>query len=136
VKEPIAAATPALEEDVGQSIRNASSEYWGSFATKKPEVVSGYYSDQAYLMVPGLKVMKGREAITEFYGIALSDGDDFQHETVDVEILGADAGIEIGQASYVDSKGTLHPSKYLMVWRRTDGVWRIDADIWNERSVN
>jgi len=56
-------------------------------------------------------------------------------ETLDFQPLG-DTGVEIGRATLVFRAAGSSPAvmKYVVVWKREDGAWKWDVDIWNPNS--
>ena len=97
------------------------------------------YTDDASIVPPDGDVVKGRQAIGEFYKQLLQIGmKDIAFTTI--EVGGCDGtAYEIGktkiliqpegQAAFQDS------SKYMVIWKRqADATWKVHADIWNIRS--
>jgi ketosteroid isomerase-like protein len=53
-----------------------------------------------------------------------------QLSTLDLQPAG-DAAYEIGRATLTLANGQHVTPRYLIVWKREDGVWRRYLDIWN-----
>ena len=95
------------------------------------------YTREARILPPGAALVAGRENIKSFWQSAIEalDVASVKLETVDFRPLG-DGGIEIGQAHLVFRAATAPPAvmKYVVVWKREDGAWKWDIDIWNPNS--
>jgi ketosteroid isomerase-like protein len=55
---------------------------------------------------------------------------DVRLETTAVEASG-DLAVEDGVAHLVASDGKESAARYVVVWKRVAGVWRLHRDIWN-----
>ena len=76
---------------------------------------------------------KGRDAIKQMWGsLAQSMGlKDVRLDTLDLELAG-DTGCEVGEATITHGGGTA-VVKFVVVWKKTDGQWRLHRDIWNAK---
>ena len=54
-------------------------------------------------------------------------------ETVDLEVAGEMAH-EVGEAQLTLGSGTA-VAKYVVVWKKADGQWRLHRDIWNTKAT-
>ena len=90
------------------------------------------YTREGQLLPPGADVVTGRDAIAEFWqGVFDSGVAQVDLAPVDVEEHG-DTGIEVGRLEIGDADGvTLDEGKYVVVWKREDGEWKLHRDIWN-----
>lgn len=94
------------------------------------------YTRNARILPPGTAMMEGRENIKAFWRSAIEGLDvaSVKLETLDFQILG-EGGIEIGQATLMfRAAATPAVMKYIVVWKREDGAWKWDIDIWNPNS--
>ena len=53
-----------------------------------------------------------------------------QLETTDVESAG-DLAYETGKVTIVARDGATSSARYLVVWKREGGSWKLHRDIWN-----
>ena len=53
--------------------------------------------------------------------------------TLDLEVVG-DTAHEVGEATLQTSQGQA-VAKYVVVWKRVDGQWRLHRDIWNNKGA-
>jgi len=96
--------------------------------------VAALYTEDATAFPPGSAMVKGRAAIAALWkGMAEQVGDP-KVTTLDVKPLGAAAAREIGTFS-LKTKGP-NPQevtgKYVVVWEKVGGDWKLAADIWND----
>ena len=94
------------------------------------------YTERATLLPPGAEIQKGRDAIAGFWRSAFEAGvKNVALEALDIEAYGPNVAREIGTFALDASDGRGASSrvegKYLVLWKREGGEWRLDADIWN-----
>jgi uncharacterized protein (TIGR02246 family) len=98
------------------------------------EGIGSLYTEDATAFQPGSGMVKGRAAIAAMWkGMAEQVGDP-KVTTLDVKPLGPSAASEIGTFS-LKTKGASPQEvtgKYVVVWEKVGGEWRLAADIWNE----
>jgi uncharacterized protein (TIGR02246 family) len=100
----------------------------GDFAS-----VAEMYTEDAYLMPPGADLVRGRNGIQAFWTAALDQISDLKLTAVDVRPLGSDAAREVGTFT-AKTKGQAPQDiagKYVVVWQKVDGAWKLATDIWN-----
>jgi ketosteroid isomerase-like protein len=84
-------------------------------------------------MPPQAAMVRGRDDIQRFWKAAGEQVGDIKLTTIDVKPRGSDAAREIGTFA-LETKG--QPSqeiagKYVVVWQKVGGDWKLAADIWN-----
>jgi uncharacterized protein (TIGR02246 family) len=96
--------------------------------------VASLYTEDATAFPPGSGMVKGRAAIGAMWkGMAEQAGDP-KVTALDVKPLGPSAAREIGTFS-LKTKGSQPQEvtgKYVVVWEKVEGGWKLAADIWNE----
>ena len=101
--------------------------------------VANLYAEDAVLMPPGVPAVTGRAAIKEFVASdstqAKAAGLTFKvDEPTGIGVSG-DLGWANGTYSVTDGAGsTVDNGKYLAVYRRIDGKWKLIRDTWNSDS--
>lgn len=91
------------------------------------------YTKGARVLPPGAPAVTGRSAIAEFWRGALAalDVESARLRTQSLEVFG-DSAQEVGRAELaVKGGGAPMALKYVVLWKREDGTWRMDVDIWN-----
>jgi ketosteroid isomerase-like protein len=96
------------------------------------------YTRDARILPPGSPMITGRAAIADFWrgAAAALEVEGIRLQTVSLDVLGGgDRAHEIGRAEVrVKGGGAPVSLKYVVLWKREDGGWRWDVDIWNADS--
>ena len=96
--------------------------------------VASLYTVDATAFPPGSAMVKGRAAIGAMWKSMAQQASDPKLTTIDVKRLGPAAAREIGTFS-LKTKGPTPKEvtgKYVVVWERVGGDWKLAADIWND----
>lgn len=93
--------------------------------------IAGYYASDALVMPPNSEAVRGN-GILNFWGGSLRQGvKDLQLETTDL-VTGGDLISETGNYEMFGAgKKSLDKGKYLVVWKKEDGVWKIYRDMFS-----
>ena len=124
---------------VRADIETVNREIGKAFSRGDAAAIAAFYTDDAVVMPPNSKMIKGRKAIEEFWKGAMGMGvRSIQLDTLDVQ-SGTDLAYEIGNATMIiqpqGGKAATDTVKYVVVWKRQpDGSCKLAADIWNSLS--
>jgi ketosteroid isomerase-like protein len=90
------------------------------------------YTEGGQLYPPNEKVVTGRAAIGEFWKASINSGvKRVELKTAEVEGFD-DSAVEAGTYTLYGNDGTtLDRGKYLVLWRRVGGAWKLHRDCWN-----
>jgi ketosteroid isomerase-like protein len=91
------------------------------------------YTRTARILPPGAEMISGRENIKDFWQTAINTMGitAVTLQTIDFEPL-RDAGFEIGRARLEFAIGTQPVDvKYVVLWKREEGEWKWDVDMWS-----
>lgn len=118
--------------DVLDDIRNANQNFEKNFASGNAQGMASLYTSDGMLLPPGSGIQKGSNAIQNFWQMVMDMGITSAHlETVEVELEGETA-IEMGQYELSGANGQrLDHGKYIVIWKKEVGKWKLDKDIWN-----
>jgi uncharacterized protein (TIGR02246 family) len=95
------------------------------------EAVAALYSDDARLLPPNAEPARGRAAVAAEFSTMIAAGLKVDLEDLDSVVAG-DVGYKVGTYSLLAPGGvTVDRGKYIDVWRKIDGEWKITNDIWN-----
>ena len=91
------------------------------------------YTEDAVLLPAGGSSTRGREAIEAIWAEKLGSGvADVQLTTEELVPLGDDLAYEIGSYTTTPKDAAPVSGNYLVLWKRTDGGWKLHVDIFNE----
>jgi uncharacterized protein (TIGR02246 family) len=106
-------------------------------AARKGDVdrLASLYTPDAIVLPPDGPLVRGRDGIKQMWGtVAREMGlKDVRLDTVDFEQAG-DTGYEVGEATLTVASGKA-VVKFVVVWKKVDGQWRIHRDIWNTKGA-
>jgi uncharacterized protein (TIGR02246 family) len=123
---PALAQKAAIERVNGQWIEFFNK---GDFAG-----VASLYTDDAAAFPPGSGMVKGKAAIGAMWKGLAQQVSDPKLITLEVKRLGPSAAREFGTFSLKTRDPTPKEitGKYVVVWEKVRGQWKLAADIWND----
>ena len=123
------AVDTALE---AEAIMELDLEWAQRFADRDFDWIAALQAQNAVLLAPGVDIMHGREAILSAWeGMATTiPGTSWEPVMAKVSSSG-DMAYVYGTVSVVDADGNATPMKYLEVWVKIDGEWKVAADVFN-----
>jgi len=89
------------------------------------------YTDDGCIVAPMAGETCGKESIRAFWESVISTN------PKNVEIITEKAGSEgdlafaTGQLLITDAESTIHKNRFVLVFRKTEGVWKLRVDSWN-----
>ena len=117
--------------DFRSQIEAGNREFMAAFAKRDAAAVAALYTDGGQLLPPNSEVVRGHEAIREFWQGAMTRGlTGATLETVDVDASGETA-VEVGRYRLTAGDAEADHGKYIVVWKNVDGRWKLHRDIWN-----
>jgi len=119
-----------------QAIRDVNAQWLGAVTSKDAAATAAFYTPDGRLMAPNAPTAQGAAAIAEAFAgifslpnVALSWTEDL------VEVApGGTLAYDIGSytLSFDGPDGPMQDNgKYVVVWKKVDGQWRVAADIFN-----
>jgi uncharacterized protein (TIGR02246 family) len=128
----VIAATPAFAQSRAM-IQTLDDAWAAAFNKGEGAAVAAMYTPDATVLPPGSNMVHGRKAIAAFWSKAARQLGDMTLKAVDVRPLSPAAAREIGLFT-ARTKGA-NPQqidgKYVVVWGKLGGRWRLFTDIWN-----
>src|SRR5690348_15255545 len=118
--------------DVREDIESVNRLFEKKFASRDATGMASLYTRDAMLMPPGAPVQQGAEAIGGFWKMAMDMGiKTARLSTIEITEAG-DNAIEVGEYHLAGAEGqSIDNGKYLVVWKKEKGNWRLAKDIWN-----
>jgi len=126
--ETVTSSPSGTREEIGKANR----QFEQRFASGDARGIASLYTMDGSVLPPGATTQQGTEAIAAFWKMAMDMGiKGVQLETVQLEAEG-DSAIEIGRYTLAGAGGQqIDQGKYLVVWKKQSGQWRLHRDIWN-----
>ena len=118
------------------AIEAANAGFSDAFARGDTKALAAMYTSDAIAFPPDSDMIRGNEAIGEFWKATRDSGvQSAALTTVDVGRDG-DVAYEVGKVSLTirppGKELTTEAAKYVVVWKRqADGAWKLHRDIWN-----
>jgi uncharacterized protein (TIGR02246 family) len=127
------AANLSVEE---QKIRELDRQWVAAVARKDAVATASYYARDGALLAPNAPIAEGTSAITAAWQKLLNLKNlDLTFAPTKIVVSGAaDLAYETGTyaLSFDSDKGPMNDrGKYVVAWRKVDGVWKAAADIFN-----
>lgn len=117
---------------VEQAIENADRTFETTFGNEDADGMANLYTADGQLLPAGTDAISGKENIAAFWQ-SLFDMGITQAELEAVEVDDHDdTAIEVGRYTLSDADDELvDRGKYVVVWKREGGEWKLHRDIWN-----
>ncbi|MHC1769137.1 MAG: DUF4440 domain-containing protein [Verrucomicrobiia bacterium] len=118
--------------DTREAISLQNQRFMAEFQSGNSRAIAELYTADAQVLAPGMETLAGSASIQGFWTSVMSMGvKQVSLNTREVEDLG-EAAVETGAFELRGSAGqVLDHGKYLVVWKRQDGHWKLHRDIWN-----
>jgi uncharacterized protein (TIGR02246 family) len=128
----VAGSAVAQSPSPRAGIEAANARFSADFAKGDATAVASHYTVAGQVFPPNGEVVKGREAIATFWkGVMDAGVKGVKLTVVEAEAHGGTAH-EVGTYVLTGEGGkTLDSGKYIVVWKRDGGQWKLHRDIWN-----
>jgi uncharacterized protein (TIGR02246 family) len=127
----ILGSRPARADEVRDAVEAGNRAFIAAFLRGDAAAISQLYTESAQVIAPGEPVARGRSEIAAAWKKAIEAGvKDVSLQTADVDSAG-DLASETGTVRQVAKDGTITQARYVVVWKREAGRWKLHRDIWN-----
>jgi len=118
--------------DVRAAIDQVNGQFEDAFSRGDAARISTLYAEDAQIYPPGNAPVSGRVEIEKIWrGVLALPVKEMRLETAEVQSF-ADDATEVGRYTLVANDGReLDAGKYIVLWKRGAGGWKIHRDIWN-----
>jgi uncharacterized protein (TIGR02246 family) len=125
-------STTEQQTAVRAAIEVAINQFVDAFRRRDAAGCARVYTEEAALLPPNAEIVRGRQAIQQAWQGVLDAGlTDCRVETLDVESAG-DLAYEVGRLTlYAGEHHIADEGKYIAIWKREAGQWKLHRDIWN-----
>lgn len=126
---------PQDSAEVRQAIEAVNTQFADAVRRGDAAAVAALYTEEARLLPPNGQTLVGSEAIQNFFQSNIDAGlSDLQLTILEVGVA-RDLAYEIGQYALTiqpeEGEAIRDQGKYVVVWKRENGEWKLDVDIWN-----
>ena len=122
-------STAAVDE--GDAIMALEREWSDRFQAKDVSWIAEHHWEDARQLPPGAPPVVGVEAIrAAWQTMADTEGLTLEWEPIFAKVSG-DLAYDVGKGVLTAPDGTATPVKYLVVWERRDGRWKIAVDMFS-----
>ncbi len=90
-----------------------------------PNYVLNMHAEDAILFLPNGKEVVGMTELRPFYEKVATTGIDINSTPTSIEILSEDVVYEVGTFTSTSKTGIQSSSKYINIWKRVEGDWKI-----------
>jgi uncharacterized protein (TIGR02246 family) len=121
--------------DVRTAIDAVNRQFMDAFSRGDAARISTFYAEDAQIYPPGMGPVSGRPDIEKTWrGVLALPVKEMRIETAELQPFGDDA-TEVGRYTLVANDGReLDAGKYIVLWKRGAGGWKIHRDIWNSNA--
>ena len=120
---------PAFAGDDEQAIRSLDAQWVKAIAEKDATWIGNLYAPDGRLMPPNAPMVQGREAIRDAWANMMNAAG-FSLTFTPTEIHVAESG-DLGYDVGTYEGANDDHGKYVVVWKKIDGDWKVAADIFN-----
>lgn len=124
-------STPSVAADISSEIEAANHRFMEAFKPGDAASAAQVYTSGAQLLPPHSDFVAGASAIQSFWQGVMDMGiREVILETLELEPHD-DTAYEVGRFTLKTAGGELADAgKYLVIWKRDGGSWKIHRDIW------
>ena len=132
---PLGASYAATPSDIAPKIEAANKAWLAAYAKGDAAALAALYTDKATILPAGADMVSGHDAIVKFMQATIASGLKITGlTTVSIDHQGSvavEVGRLAGDAPGPDNKLVHLEGKYVVYWKRVNGAWKLDTDIWN-----
>jgi uncharacterized protein (TIGR02246 family) len=120
------------QKDARPAIEAAGKKFTDAIGKGDAAAIAQLYTTNAQTFPPNGEIANGRDAIQEMWQGEIDSGmKGATFKTLEVETFG-DTAYEVGTYEITGDGGKhLDHGKYIVVWKREGGSWKLHRDIWN-----
>lgn len=120
--------------DIDQILQNIK-QFSGYVMTSDYEAIADAYTPDGKIFPDGSEIITGREGIKKYWILPEGVSTSWHNITpLEINVLGEyahDHGTYEGKTKRKDGTEASWRGKYVIVWKKQDGTWKMYLDIWN-----
>ena len=132
--EPVAEPEPAFDAAAEAEVIMALERQWSEkFGADDVDWIMDLHTDDAWQLPPNAEPITGAEGMRAAWeGMAFAEGLEISWEPTLAKVSASgDMAWDMGSATITNPDGSVVPAKYLVVWTREDGRWKVAADMFS-----
>ena len=117
---------------IHSEIERANQKFMETFRSGDAAAMAALYTEDGMVLPPNKDFVEGRQQIQNFWQGVMDMGvKSIELQIQEVEQLG-DTAYEVSRATLsLDNGQVIDHSKYVVVWKRKNGEWKLHRDIFN-----
>jgi ketosteroid isomerase-like protein len=116
--------------NIRSAIEAANKRFVEAFSKGDAARIAAMYAEGARVLPPNSPMVQGRQRIQELWQSFINTGAKLMLSTSDVEAQG-NVVHEVGTYELIFPDNKRDAGKYVVIWRRGKGDWKLAVDIWN-----
>ncbi len=133
------AAQPVLAQDVA-AVTDTSQKFAAAMSGADVASAAALFTEDAVVLPPGRGELTGKAQIQMFLSNMTRSVQDLRYTSESIKPVGDSGAREVGSFSFKakgrNGQGAQDVSgKYLIVWEKAGGDWKIAADMWNRNGA-
>jgi ketosteroid isomerase-like protein len=132
--EPVAEPEPAFDPAAEAQVILALERQWSErLAADDVDWIMDLHAEDAWQLPPNAEPIAGPEALRAAWeGMALTEGLEISWEPTFARVSeSGDMAYDLGSATITTADGQSQAAKYLVVWVREGGRWKVAADMFS-----
>lgn len=127
--------TTIISDKIRSEIEKLDEEFMNTFKRGDARGVARLYAENGMVLPPNSEMISGSQQIEAFWQGKMDMGvKDVKLQVLEVE-QHEDTAIEVGRATILGENNlTLDEVKYMVIWKREKGAWKLYRDIFNSNS--
>ena len=115
-----------------KAIEEANAAFAAAFNKRDAKAIAEMYTENGQLFPPHEQVIEGRPAIEAFWKATMNAGiASVELQAAEIESFG-DSIVESGRSTLRGpGNAVVERGKYLVLWKRVIGKWKLHRDCWN-----
>lgn len=123
---------PAFDKEMAKAaIEAANLKMSEAYSNGDPVAVAACYTSDAKFMEPNKLTLVGRAAILQ--GVTASIAAGVSDLNLNITEVWGDEDVIVEEGTYAIGNGeiTFDTGKYIVLWKKEDGIWKLHRDIYN-----
>lgn len=118
--------------EIRTEIERANEKFMEAYRRADAKGMADLYTREGMVLPPNSESVQGHEQVQNFWKSVMDMGiKAIRLESQELELCN-DTAIEMGQALlYAEGDMEVDRSKYIVIWKRENGAWKLHRDIFN-----